>query len=267
MGFHLAAYSAQLAIGATDADIAAASDAVFTRRSSHFIFSEAYKVLAAFANGVGLSRARFNAPTLNVLGRPQIWPVEQSATIPDWPGIYDCRDYPMELPLREEIAVEGTNTDAGAQQANVFLWLGDSKWNRNLPRGKQRITIRATGAVAGVANSWSGLGAITFTENLRGGYYTLIGAQCFDAGTLAIRFAFPRADPVNARQFRPGILCQEAIANSPLKENMGGFGVLGSFDSDEAPQIEIFANATAASVQEMRLDLVYHGNDVPSGYY
>lgn len=265
--FHLAAYSAQLAIGATDADIAAAPDTPFSPRNSHLIFSERYKILAAFANGVGLSRVRFNMPSLNVLGRQQIWPVEQSATIPDWPGFYDCRDYPIDLPMREELALEGTNTDAAAQQANVFLWLGDSNWNRNLPRGTQRITIRATGAVAGVANKWSGTGVITAAENLRGGYYTLVGAQCFDAGTLALRFAFPRGEPSAARQYRPGILCQEAIANSPLKENMGGFGPLGAFDSDELPQIEIFANATAASVQEMRLDLIYHGNNRPEGYF
>lgn len=267
MGFHMLAYSASLGAGAANTDVAAVADDNFTRRNSHYIFSERYKILAAFVNGVNASAGRLNVPTINAFARHHLWPVEIVATVPDWPGISDYRDYPIEIPTREELAIEGSNTDAGAQQFNALLWMGDDKWNRNLPRGQQRLTIRATGAVAGIAASWSTVGAITFAENLRGGYYTLAGAQCFDAGTLAVRFVFARNDPAGLKTMRPGILCTEAVGNSPLKENMGGFGALGAFDSDEPPQIQIFANATGASTQEMRLDLIYHGNSTPAGYY
>lgn len=267
MGFQIVAYSASLAAGAANLDVAAVPDDIFSRRNSHYIFSERYRILAAFVNGVSVTDARLNVPTVNAFGRHHIWPLEQSATIPDWPGIADYRDDPLSIPLREELAVEGSNNDIGAQQFNALLWLGDDKWNRNLPKGQQRLVVRATGAVAGVAASWSGVGAIAFAENLRGGYYSLVGAQCFCAGVLAIRFQFPRNDPAGAKALRPGILCTEAIANSPLRENKGGFGVLGTFDSDEPPQIQIFSNATGAKTQEIRLDLVYHGNNVPAGYY
>lgn len=260
------AYSGTSTTAAPNTDEPAVVDPIFSRRNSHYIFSEPYLLLGAFHHGVTPTAARFNAPTLNVLGRMHIWPLEASATIPDLPQFGDYRDYPISLPLREEIAIETSCSAAGPEQNETFLWVAPTNWTRNLPRGQQRITVAATGAVAGVAASWSAAGAITFSENLRGGYYSLIGAQCFDAGTLAIRFIFPHAAPVNNRQLRPGVLCQEAIGNSPLRENMGGFGVLGAFDTDEPPQIEIFANATAASAQVIRLDLIYHGNSPPTSY-
>lgn len=266
--FHLLAYQTGAAATATpDLDMTAVPDSVFTARNGHFIFSERYKMLASFQNGVTPTRRRLNMPSLNTLGRHHFWPLEASATVPDLPGIADYRDFPIDIPLREELAVEATVSAAGPEQNNQLIWIGDMGWNRNLPVGQARITVRATGAVAGVANAWSGLGVLTLAENLRGGYYAMVGAQCFDAGTLAARFMFPRSSSAMVKPMRPGILCQEAIANSPLKENMGGFGVLGTFDSDEMPQVEIYANATAASVQEFRLDLIYFGNQVPQGYF
>lgn len=264
--FHMLAYSGTSTTAAPNTDEPAVVDPIFSRRNNHYIFSEQYQLLAAFHHGVTPTACRLNCPTMNVLGRHQIWPLEASATIPDLPQIADYRDYPINIPVREEVAVETSCSAAGPEQNETFLWVAPMGWNRNLPRGQQRITVAATGAVAGVAASWSAAGALTFTENLRGGYYSLVGAQCFDAGTLAIRFLFPHGAPVNNRQLRPGILCQEAIGNSPLRDNMGGFGVLGAFDTDEPPQIEIFANATAASAQVIRLDLVFHGNSPPTSY-
>lgn len=268
MSFHMLAYEELTAQGATNEDLDALVDPIFSTRNSHYIFSENYNLLAAFACGGDMTDVRFNIPSINTVGRHHVWPVERSTTIPDYPRIQDLRDFPLPLPVREELAIESSNNDGAAtDQANVFLWIAPPGWNLNIPRGIQRITIAATGAVAGVAQAWSAAGAITFAENLRGGYYSIIGAQCFDAGTLALRFVFPRGNEVNGRQLRPGILCTEAIGNSPLEENMGGFGVLGSFDTDEPPQIEIYANASAASAQVLRIDLVYHGNSKPAGYH
>lgn len=261
------AYQGTATLAAPNTKITAVADPIFSQRNTNFIFSEDYQMLASFYHGVTPTVARFNVPTWNTLGRQQIWPLEQSATIPDLPQMLDYRDFPLAFPKREEIAIEASCSAAGPEQHEAFLWIAPPGLNRNLPRGQQRIMVRATAAAPGTTLVWGALGAITFAENLRGGYYSLIGAQCFDAGTLAIRFLFPRGPQYGGRVLRPGILCTEAIANSPLKENMGGFGVLGAFDTDEPPQIEIYANATGASVQELRLDLIYHGNTRPEGYF
>jgi hypothetical protein len=44
---------------------------------------------------------------------------------------------------------------------------------------------------------------------------------------------------------------------------MGGLGEWGRFHSQEPPQIELFALATAASAQIIFLDLVYLGDAPP----
>ena len=267
--FHLLAYTGALGVNAADTALGGVADPVFSRRgtANNFIFTGNYDILGAFYHAASATRARLNSPTLNAIGRMQLWPVERSATIPDDPGWMDWRSFPVAIPQNEEIGVEGSN-DLGAATENsqCFLWVAPKSHSMNLPRGRQRLTVRATGAVAGVAQSWSSLGNLTFAENLRGGWYTLLGAQCFDAGTLALRFIFPAGQMAGGTNLRPGILCQEAIGNKPLPANMGGFGPMGNFNSFEPPQIEIFANATAASVQEIRLDLAYHGENYGGGF-
>jgi hypothetical protein len=265
MPFHMLAYRAALAAGAASADIAALADSEFTTRNSHFIFTEPYNLAALYYQAASATAARFNVSSLNALARAQIWPLNASATVPADPVIMDMRDMPMPLPENEEVAVEGSNSLACmTEQTTALLWIVPPNYNRNIPRGLQTMVIAATGAVAGVANVWSALGNLTFTENLRGGWYTLWGAQFFDAGTIAMRFIFARPFLHQGRKFRPGVISQEAVANKPLLAQMGGFGVLGKFHSFEPPQIEILANATAASAQVIRLGITWHGDSEPS---
>lgn len=262
MGFHLLAYAeAAVAAGATDTDITAAGADQFSRRNDHYIFSERYRILASSVMGASITRARLNMPTLNALARDQLWPIERSATVPDLPQFMDLRHDPLEVPLAEELAVETTNDLAmGTEDHTIFFWLAPPSWNRNLPHG-DRIQVRATGAVAGTAMAWSVRGAITFAENLRGGWYSVVGANCFDAGVRAFRlFPFQYRDDYG-RQLIPGGLAQEAIGNSPLALNRFELGEWFRFHSFEPPEIQILANATGASTQEIRLDLVYLGRD------
>lgn len=259
--FHLLAWSeAGIAAGATDADINAVVDDEITTRNNHFILTEPFNALCFTCIETSVTRARLNIPTINAIARHQIFPIHRSSTVPSDFRWQDFRDWPFKLPVNEELAVEATN-DLGAatEVSNAFSIIAPPSWNRNLPRGGQRINVRATGALAGVAQSWSGNGALTFAENLRGGWYTVVGAQCFDAGSLAFRLNFARPYMYGGRKLRPGNLCMEAIGNTPPFDYGNGFGVWGSFHSFEPPQFQILANASGASTQEIRLDLIYTG--------
>lgn len=258
--FHLLGYYSSLAAAAADSDISALSDSEFSRRNNHFIFTEPYKILAIAYLAAGATRARFNVPSFNGVARMQIWPVERSVTITDDPMIQNFMDYPLDVPVNEEIAIEGSNDAGAGDPTTALLWVAPPGFNRNLPRGVQRLTVRFTGAVAGVANTWSADGAITFAENLKGGMYAVVGCQVFDAGVQAFRLNFPNSTIVNGRKLRPGGLATEAIGNRPLDLFMGGMGEWGRFHSFEPPQLQILANATGASTQEGRLDLVYLGD-------
>lgn len=261
MSFHLAGYYSSLAAAAADSDISAIADPVISRRNNHYIFTEPYSVILAGYFAAGATRARYNVPTLNGIARMQLWPLERSVTIPDLPQLMDMRDYPMGLPQNEEIAIEGTNDAGAGDPTTALLWLAPGGWTRNMPRGIQRMIIRFTASAAGIANTWSLDTAITFAENLKGGWYAVIGCQVFDAGVQAYRWNFPRSTVVNGRKLYPGGLATEAIGTSPNEIFFGGLGEWGRFHSFEPPQLQILANATGASTQEGRLDVVYLGDN------
>lgn len=264
--FHPLIYEEALAAGATAGDMDAVADDEFTRRNDHYIVTDPFNVLAMYYQAASAIRARLNVPEVNAIARHQIWPVFRSATVPDDPRIQDFRSNLFPLSQNEEIAVEGANDLAmGTENSTCVIWIAPPTWNRNLPRGSQRLVIRATGATAGVAQSWSTLGALTFAENLRGGWYAIVGCECFDAGSLAFRFVFSKPYMYAGRKLRPGNLCMEALGNRPCLQINDTFGVWGYFHSFEPPQFQIYANATGASVQEFWIDVIYLG-DRPPGF-
>lgn len=261
--FHLLNYTVSAGVNALNTDMAASVDVIFSQRNAHYVFTEPYRVLAFMAMGTSVLRIRSNIPTWNALARHVIDPPNRSATVPSNPQGQWFLDYPLQLPLNEEVAFE-TSNDLGAatEQEDLWLWIADPSWNQNLPRGRQIITARFTATAAGTANVWGAAAAITFAEQLRGGVYSVCGAEVFDSGTKAFRLIFPKAPLIQGRALRPGTLCREAIGNVPFGMPYPGpyaFGVWGRFHTFEVPQIEIFANATAASTQEGRLYMVYEG--------
>lgn len=265
MPFHLLAYEEALAAGAAFSDLDAVPDSEFSQRNNHFIFTENYNALAFYYQAASATRARLNVPSINAVARHQLYPFHRSATIPNDYRLQDFREYPFPLPENEELAVEGSNDLAcGTENSTAFIWIAPPSWNMNLPRGLKRVTVGATSSVAGVAQSWSALGNLTFNENLRGGWYTIVGAACFDAGVLAARFVLAKPAIYNGRKFRPGVVAMEALGDRPNPYGLNMFGVLGRFHSFEPPQVEVYANASGASSQVWWLDLVWHGEVEPS---
>lgn len=260
MPFHVLAYTNLAGVNDANVDQAAVADPIFTTRSSHFIFTEQYNLIAAYHQATSALRARFNTPTWNAIARQHIYPVERSATVPDRPQGLDLRDVPVPLPVNEEVAVEESNNlGSSTERSNTFLWIATPDWNRNLPRGIWQGLVRFTATIVVSANTWSAPVALTFAENLRGGWYDVLGAQVQATSDLAFRFLFPRAPFVGSRQLRPGGLCQEAVGDTPDMRNFGGWGLWGTFHSFEAPQLEVFALAAGNTAIEGRMLLSYRG--------
>lgn len=260
--FHMLAYEEDVG-ASTVTELDGVPDQIFQIRTSGFFFFEQWKLIANAFQATSAVRARLNMPMVNALNRHHIYPIIRGATIPADPRIQDLRDMPMDIPVNEEMLWEAfTDQAMGNEQSRVFNWVAGPNWTRQTPAYLQRLTVRATGAAAGTANAWGTDGAITLADqDLRSGVYSLIGAQCFDAGTVAFRFIFPSQPTVQGKQLRPGGLGLEALANGPNPIFSGGLGEWGRFHNLELPRIQIFANATAASTQELRLDLLYLGND------
>lgn len=261
---HLLAYEEDLASMAEDADLDALVDGEFSPRNNHYIFTEPYNLLMACYLAPNATRARFNLPSINGIGRHQIWPLNRSATVPSRPGIVDMRGYPLPLSVNEELGIEGSNDDAvDEDQAICLLWIAPPTWTPQIPRGLQRLTIAATAAPTGVAVSWSAEAALTFLDNLKGGWYTIVGMSVFDAGAFAYRLIFRNSPVVNGRKFRPGVLAQEAIGNFPPEQFTGGMGVFGHFHSFEPPTVQSLNLAAGATAGVIRLDVIFHGDRRP----
>lgn len=270
MGFHLLASTGTATASVTNLALAGVADPEFTRQGSGstFRFSEDYQLIINMALGKEMTDMRLNMPSVNAIARHHIRPLHiasgVSVTVNTNPNVQDLRDYPLQLPRYEDLVWETTKGATSESAIHIVLnWITPPGWNRNLPRGERRLVIRATASAAGTANVWGALASLTFAENLRSGWYALVGCQVFDAATVAFRLNFARPEVVNGRKLRPGGVCEEAQGNVPLAFQMGGLGQWGMFHSAEPPQIEILANATASSAQVLDMDVIYLGNSGP----
>lgn len=258
--FHLMAFEAALGVNAANTDVPQLSDQEFSARNSHTFLQDPLRLLLAEYNAASATDARLDAPSINQVARHHIFPVFRSATIPDDPRLQDFRSQQVILPAGEEIALQGSNNLGAATEASYgFMWLTQPAWRPSIPSGQQRLTARASYAITSVANAWTGLGALTFAENLRGGTYAVVGFQVFDANVLAARLVFGRRPSYNGKSFRPGCLGLQALGNRPWPDFMGGMGEWGRFLSYELPQVEILASDAAAHTGVAFFDLVYLG--------
>lgn len=264
--FGLLGYQAAAVGAAVYTDLVAAVDSDFSQRNNHYTFTEPYDLLAAWYGGDDITNARILTPTWNAIGQFQLYPPNISATndIPSPPQVQWFDDGKPEFPTNEEVQVQITSTAAMAS-GNSFLWLGTKDWNRNLPRGRLTIPVRATAAVATTANTWSALGAIALDQGLRGGVYAVVGAACFCADMLAFRLVFPRQKMYHGRKLRPGWLGTNALGDLEepgIVTDRFRLGCWGYFHTFELPQIEVFGNAAGAAAQAIILWLQYLGEDV-----
>lgn len=261
MGFHLLAYTGTTGAAAADFDLTAATEPDFSQRSSHYIFTNPFKLIAAAVFGATLTRANMQIPQWNAWGRFNIWPVN-TALIPPSNAQFDVwRDMGTQIPQNEELSVKTSNTGAG-EQNTAFLWVGTPDWNANLPMGRPNLEVRCTAAVTSVANTWAGLTALVFEQSLRGGAYAVLGAQFVTATCQAFRLVFPRGKVINGQKLRPGYLGTATIGQVPAYPGDGGpfwLGEWGRFHSFEPPQIEVFCSTSATVTGELRMWLAYLG--------
>lgn len=256
--WHLLMYGNTSGGALADADLVAPVDGIFQRRNSHIIISEPYNLIGVLPIGATLSRLRFANPSMITHGQPHLWPLAVSATMPTLPPFNDYRDYPILLPMNEEITLSATT--GAADQASAALFVAGPGWNQNIPQGFPRFMARATVVIAaGAEDTWGLPVAIVMERDLLNGVYAVTGAWVVAANALAFRIQFPSMPTFNGRQLRPGGLTQNTAALNPMGIQRFGFGEWGRFHTFELPSIQIYSDA-AGGTYEVRLELVYLGN-------
>jgi hypothetical protein len=152
------------------------------------------------------------------------------------------------LELREDEALNAYagNSNAGAQQESVLVFLSDD----NVSQVSGRIhTIKATATAPATSYAWAGA-QLTLAQSLPVGDYQLVGARCEQANTLSFRFVFIGGI------WRPGMVAVGGInAKDPKYARRGMLGIWGTFAHNRVPSVEFFGDGTGGSAV-LYLDLI-----------
>lgn len=244
--FHVLAYKKTGAAGDVNADMVGITDGWASLTNNHYTIPQQMLLHSAYGQGLNLSRLRLNTPSLRTISLPSITPINNTAVMVTTPPICVWGRHGPTIPAIDEIAVEESNSDAGAQPYNALLFLHDG--NMQI-RSDNIITVRGTTAITGVTNVWT-TGAITLDQTLPGGTYDVVGMDVTGAGLIAARLQFPMQVP------QPGVLARTSVGlrPDPMFRN-GGMGTFGTFVSTSPPALTIL-QISASTTQEVFLDLV-----------
>lgn len=251
MGFHLANFFRNQAIGATNVALNFVNDPIIPQNAANeALLPMDFKVRAALAYGVGMSRPRLSAPNLRVLPLPHIRPAQVVVAAAS-PSPIDIVPEEFALPVLKNsgLTVQTTNTDAGAQDHRCALVLQDQF--HPAPPGPC-WTIRFTGAVVTAANVYAS-GVLTPEDQLPPGRYAVIGMDVFGTNVVVARLIFATGG------LRPGCIGAQAV-NTVLENafRRGRLGLWGFFENTTVPQLELLSNGVTTT-QEVYLDVVKVG--------
>lgn len=242
---HLAAFTASLTTP-SNGDVAALTDDVISITNSHFLPQRPFGLIFAASMLVNQTRCRINTPTLRQISLPYIRPIITAAIPPTQPNLADYTRNPLSIRAQEELAVEITGTDVGAQQATVLMGLQ----TQFVPAPAGDITtFRGTSTTSAVANAWTTL-SVNWADTLAAGNYAVIGMEVYSANAIAARLIF------EGGRYRPGALSINDLgyrSNDMFRK--GGLGLWGVFASTALPIVQVLSNSTDAS-HEVYLDIV-----------
>lgn len=243
--YHLAAFSESIA-DTTLAQVGALQDQILTIANDRFLLQQNWELSFAYALSADLQRARINQPSLRSIALPWIRPITGSADTPDQPKVADYRKTPFSLRGQESLSVDAFQDSGGAQLVRVLAGL---TMNQVPAPQRSPITIRGTGSTTVGADVWSDV-AITWDDNLEGGYYQVIGGVGVSATGVAFRLIGQDA------VYRPGgLVVGDASEETHPMFRLGGLGSWLEFESDAMPNVQFLCDA-ADTAQEIYLDIV-----------
>lgn len=252
----------------TNFDMTALTDADFSVRNGHYIFTEDYGIAYLWAQNTLITDARLVAPTFSAINSDgfRITAFQKKAGLGGTPTLFDrfIMTPPM-MPKWEEIQFQFTNTGA-ASQGWGMINLVTPDWRKSVPSGPIIVMEGTTSSFTPSANVWSGPQVLTLTSNPRGGVYAVCRVTCQQAAdTLAFRVIFPRHPYYKGRKLRPGWVAQNAIGDfDDVITQVDPYHLCpwGWFHTFELPTVEVLASTSAAMTPIFRFWCVYLGTDV-----
>lgn len=250
--FHAAAFYSSLTQAAAYAQLAAVADGGLTRNAANLYIAPAnVVVMAAHVQGVTVSAAQIQAPSLRNFAYPEIYPTVVGArtAIPDNAGYQVYRDRGPRILLNEAFGIYASEGNVGASPTNGCLFIAD----RFVPPPMgQIITVLCTSTIVLVDTQWT-LGTLAFSQQLPVGNYAVVGMQCIMDNSNYARLVFP-----GASNWRPGCPVADAYGEKDWLNafRVGNMGWWGEFPFNNPPQVEVFGAAAGSTVGTFLLDLV-----------
>lgn len=273
--FHLLSYADTSPSASNTAnDLTANVDAEFSTRNGHYLFSEAYMLLGISIFGNNTAIANILCPTLNAVTKFNVNPLNASSISLSPPRMDFWTHAPVPLPLNEEIQLSVTtgSSSVAAPITAILIIAPQGQWSPKIPQGMTPVPIfEMTASCTPTLNSnaYSALVPLAFSQNLRGGSYSVVGMEMIGAGLLGGRLVFPQAPIINKRRMRPGMIASNAVGDQTLALGAIGplaWGEYGRFSTAELPQFEALGLGTSAPTVTVILRLVRLSETVTVDY-
>lgn len=245
--FHLAVYRSSVAAATNNASLAIVAGSGDTVANNQYFPTQDMDLLGAIAWGhADLTAARISTPSLRQVAPLQIRPIIQAATIPTNANFGDFWGNPPLMKASENIDVQASNINAGAQTMAAALFLGVRGYRKATG---PRYRTRAVGTTTLVANTWTPV-VLTFDDNLPSGQYEIQGLEVITATGYAARII------TAGNYWRPGVPVYSSLGNRlPAALLDQEYGSFGQFNTLAYPMLEILATA-GDTAQTAYFDLV-----------
>jgi len=244
---HIIAFVGTVSAGADNAPLnAVQGTAEYVQNNRHVLAQDQY-VLWAYVQGVNLTRARIDAPSLRAFTPPRLPYLRRGSAPGNEPALNDFAHLGLILRGAEEISVQTSNDlGTGNQTHYAVLCVGPTL---SPPSRGPDFWVRATGNTTLITNQWTNV-PLTLETQLPAGNYRIVRFIARSAHGVAARIITPGSI------WRPGVICINSEGQSPHRHFVDGrYGDYGTFSTVALPSVEFLA-FSGDTAQEVYFGLV-----------
>ncbi len=249
---HLAFYRSSVGAGLLNVSLTFQPFSTDTQQGTKYMPPRPLKILAIIGWGVNMSDMQATTPFLLDTAGVTGVPISITAALASNFNLADYTDRPVDVKAFEGIDLMASSADAGAQTYNgaILLWDGVS----DMPTTGRRFRSRFTSSTALTAGAWSRV-ALTPASTLPNKRFAIVGFYPRSATGLVARLDCPMSHNPTWNS-RPGVPVMPNISSRlPIPFQSGYGGILGVFDNQTVPGMEMYATAADAT-QACDLDLI-----------
>lgn len=246
MGITLVGWSESVPLTTVQQLIAGIPDTHVRVEGDNIVIPSYNQIVGEYAIGVDIRNVELQSPSLRRMFPENIAPVENVAAPAFPPDPLIRKHNPLPLAVDEQLTALAGNSNAGAQQETVLVWLADAPI---APVTGPIFTIAGTITVPALAYTW-GNATLTLSDSLPVGDYKIVGGRCELATLIAWRVNFVGGI------WRPGTIGVAGITSkSPEGARYGAMGIWGSFSHLTPPTIDTL-DTGAGGAANIYLDLI-----------